>query len=116
MNQVGEQLEKRLNRHLPVLLNQAERDDVGSIYKHPGLGVILGKILFGHYQQEMAGIHDIAVDDPDRITKLAATCAVADAMKMTIELLKRELDQNWLILQNQEKERQMKANEGGKTQ
>ena len=78
--------------------------------------VLVDKILRGHALQQREMIHEVALDDADRITKLSAICAVADAMKLTFELVRRELDYNWRMLQEEEEQRAKEAeNETEKT-
>ena len=91
-----------MKQHAPIKLNSAERVDLGSITKHPGMEVLLKKILAGHVQQQLEMIHDVQPDDPDRTSKLDGIGAVAFAMKLTEQLLLRELEENWKYLLQQE--------------
>ena len=108
-----------MEMHLPMKLGPTERVDLASITKHPGMTVLVDKILRGHALQQREMIHEVALDDADRITKLSAICAVADAMKLTLELVRRELDYNWRMLQEEEERRAKEAaaeNETERTQ
>lgn len=98
-----------MKKHDPVKLTQAERMDIASITKHPGMAAVIDRILGQHYDQQMAMIHTVQIDDADRIVKISAICAVADAMKLNIECLKQELQLNWEILAKQEYDRNEKG-------
>lgn len=91
-----------MKKHEPIELTSAERIDLASITKHPGMGVIQ-KILKGHVDQQLAMVFDVQPDDPDRTTKLDGIGSVAYAMKLTHELFTNEVKRNWEILQREEK-------------
>jgi hypothetical protein len=91
-----------MKQHDPIKLTPTERSDLGSITKHPGLTVLIERIIGGHAEQQLQQIHTVQPDDPDRSTKLDGIGAVAFAMKLTYEMAKREIEFNWKILQEQE--------------
>ena len=92
-----------LSEHVPVILNSVERMDLGSISKHPGMAVLLDKIMRGHAQQQLHMIYDVKPEDPDRVTKLNAISATAYAMNEFEKWIRLELEQNWKILAAKEK-------------
>jgi hypothetical protein len=89
-------------KHDPVQLTQTERWELRQITKTPGLAVLVDRIMGGHLDFQYKAIHTIAIDDPERMTKLSAICAVSDAMKLNLELVKREIERNWNITSNAE--------------
>jgi hypothetical protein len=95
--------------HDPIKLTPAERADLGSISRHPGMIVLIEKILAGHTQQQLEMIHTVQPDDPQRVSKLDGISAVAFAMKLTLELVRREVDFNWRTLQGEEETRERAA-------
>jgi hypothetical protein len=105
-----------MKQHDPIKLNATERSDLGSITKHPGMVVLVDKILAGHAQQQLEQIHTVQPDDPDRVTKLDGISAVAFAMKLTLELVRKELNLNWRTLQEEESRTREAKNEAEKTQ
>ena len=107
-----------MKKHDPIKLSPTERVDLGSITKHPGLSVLVDKIIAGHAQQQLEMIHTVEPDDPERVTKLDAISATAYAMKLTHELVKREIELNWKNLLEEEERRVREAaeNETEKTQ
>ena len=54
-------------------------------------------------------VHNVQPDDPDRVTKIDGICAVANGMKLMLELARKELDLNWRTLQAQEEQRAREA-------
>jgi hypothetical protein len=90
-----------MKQHDPIKLSPAERSDLGSITRHPGMAVV-DKILAEHVQKALEQVHEVQPDDPDRTTKLDGIGSVAFAMKMTLELLRKEIHRNWQILQQEE--------------
>ena len=97
-----------MKAHKPIELTPAERLDLASITKHPGMLVLVDKILESHVKEELHSIYEVQLDDPERVTKLDAICASAYAMKLTLELIRGELVRNWNILAKQEEERKAK--------
>lgn len=95
--------------HLPTKLSPPERVDLASITKHPGMEVLLNKILETHVAQQLDRIHKVKLDDPDRVVKLDAICSVAHAMRLTAEIVKMEIAHNWKILEDEEKARRRAA-------
>lgn len=91
-----------MKQHDPIKLGPTDRVDLASITKHPGMVVLVEKILAAHVKQQLEMVHDVQPDDPNRITKIDGICAVANGMKLTLELVRRELDFNWRTLQEQE--------------
>jgi hypothetical protein len=87
---------------LPIILSPNERADLGSVQKHPGVVVLIEKIMKGHAQQMLAQIHTIELDDPARTAKLDAICSVAYAMQKSLDLVRRELQRNWDTLRQEE--------------
>jgi hypothetical protein len=59
-------------------------------------------------------VHDVQPDDPHRVTKIDGICAVANGMKLTLEIVRATLKRNWETLQ-QEEERARAQNESEKT-
>jgi hypothetical protein len=104
--------------HKPTPLTNAERNDLAAITKHPGMEVLIGKILEQHARQQLERIHKIPLDDAARVTKLDAICSVAQAMRLTTEIAKMELAHNWKTLEDAENARREKGkkNEKGKSQ
>lgn len=102
----------------PIKLDPGERIELASVQKHPGVaGVLIGKILEGHVNQALLKIYEVEPDDPDRTVKIEAISAVAYAMKLSRDLVKRELDRNWKIVMDEEEKRKkaaQKASEANK--
>lgn len=92
-----------LKDHIPIILSQPERMDLGSITKHPGMMVLLDKIVRGHAQQQLHLIYKVPPDDANRVTKLDAISSTAYAMNLFEECIRQELQRNWDILAAQEK-------------
>lgn len=97
-----------MKQHDPIKLSPTERSDLGSITKHPGMTVLVEKIIAGHAQQQLEQIHSVQPDDPARVTKLDGIGAVAFAMRLTLELVRKEIDLNWRTLQAEEEARKPK--------
>jgi hypothetical protein len=95
-----------MEKHNPVPLTATERVDLGSITRHPGMTVLLEKIIGTHMRGQLEMVHNVQPDDPHRVTKIDGICAVANGMKLTYELAKREIERNWKILEEQEVQRQ----------
>ena len=94
-----------MEKHEPIYykkLTPAERGDMASITKHPGMDVVLEKIMKGHAHQQLLQIMDVPPDDPDRVPKLAAISSTAYAMQLFYELVKQELELNFRALQQEE--------------
>jgi hypothetical protein len=102
--------------HKAVPLNPAERADLASITKHPGMEVLIGKILETHVKQQMERVHAIKLDDEHRLTKLDAVCSLAQAMRLTAEIIKMEILNNWAHLEAAELARSAAKNETEMTQ
>ena len=98
-----------MEKHNPTKLTPIQRVDLGSITKHPGMAVLLDAILGKHLREQLEMVHNVQPDDPYRVTKIDGICAVANGMKLAAELLKRELDFNWRILEDEEKQRKREA-------
>jgi len=94
-----------MKQHDPIKLSPTERSDLGSITKHPGMVVLVEKIMAGHVQQQLEQVHSVQPDDPARVTKLDGIGAVAFAMKLNLELVRKEIDLNWRMLQEAEEAR-----------
>jgi hypothetical protein len=106
-----------MKKHDPIKLNPAERTDLASITKHPGMTVLVERIVEGHVNQQLAMIFDVQPDDADRVTKLSAIAETAYAMELFSKLVQDELARNWGILQQEEESRARAAkNEAEKTQ
>lgn len=105
-----------MEKHKEIKLNATERSDLGAVQKHPGVQVLVERIIAGHAQQQLEQIHTVQPDDPNRVTKLDGISAVAFAMKLNLELVRQELDYNWKILQAQEERAKAVKNESEKTQ
>lgn len=100
-----------MEKHSPTKLTPTQRVDLGSITKHPGMFVLLDAIVQKHLREQLEMVHNVQPDDPNRITKIDGICAVANGMKLTLELMRRELDYNWRILEEEEVARKKQANE-----
>ena len=87
---------------MPVVLTQAERMDLASITKHPGMNVLVDRIVDVHVRQSLEQIHGVQPDDPDRTSKLDGIGTVSFGMKLLSEAVKSELKRNWDILAKQE--------------
>jgi hypothetical protein len=98
-----------VKKHVPIKLGPTERVDLGSITKHPGMTVLLERIGKGHADQQLLSVLDVEPDDPERVVKIDAISSVAYAMKLFLELLRKEVVLNWEFLQQQEVERQKEA-------
>jgi 23S rRNA maturation-related 3'-5' exoribonuclease YhaM len=77
--------------------------DLASITKHPGMVVLLDKLIRGHAQQQLHKIYEVKPEDPDRVTKLDAISSTAYAMNKMEEYIRRELEENWDLLARKEK-------------
>lgn len=98
-----------MEKHSPTKLSPTQRVDLGSITKHPGMTVLLEAIVTKHLREQLEMVHNIQPDDPNRVVKIDGICAVANGMKLTLELMRRELDYNWRILEDEEKQRKREA-------
>lgn len=106
-----------MQKHDPIKLTPNERIELGSISRHPGMAILLEKILATHVRQQLEMVHSVQPDDPDRITRIDGICAVANGMKLAYELLLKEIDLNWRTLQAEEEQRKIEAkNEKGEAQ
>lgn len=94
-----------MEKHNPVPLTGTERTDLASITRHPGMTVLIEKIIGTHMRGQLEMVHNVQPDDPYRVTKIDGICAVANGMKLTYELAKAEVERNWRILQEQEEAR-----------
>jgi hypothetical protein len=94
---------------LPIVLSPNERADLGSVQRHPGVVLLVEKIMKGHAQQALHQVYDVELDDPDRLTKIDAICAVAHAMQKSLDLVRRELDRNIKILTQEEEKARKEA-------
>lgn len=88
--------------HKPTPLSPAERADLASITQHPGMWVLIGKILEAHARQQVDRIHTVSLADADRSTKIEAICSVAQGMTLTAEVVKMEIMHNWKTIQDAE--------------
>ena len=98
--------------HEPIYfkkLSPAERADLGSITKHPGMDVFLEKILKGHCDQQLLQIMEVPPDDPNRQVKLNAISETAYSMQLFLELARQELGLNWKYLEAEELRRHKEA-------
>ena len=98
-----------MEKHNPTKLTPTQRVDLASITKHPGMTVLLDAILGKHLREQLEMVHNVQPDDPYRVTKIDGICAVANGMKLAAELLRRELDYNWRILEEEEVARKKAA-------
>lgn len=89
-----------------IPLSPVERTDLASVQRHPGVAVLVEKILATHARQQLEAVHDVQADDPDRVTKIDGICSVANGLKLALELLRREMDLNRRIFEQAEVERQ----------
>jgi hypothetical protein len=96
-------------KHKPITLNPAQRADLGSITRHPGMDVLVEVIMAGHLRQQEEAVHQIAPDDPDRIKKIDAICSVSYAMKLNLDLVRQELHSNWMRLESAAAQARLKA-------
>jgi hypothetical protein len=85
------------------MLSAVERMDLGSITKHPGMVVLLDKLIRGHAQQQLHKIYEVKPEDPDRVTKLNAISSTAYAMNELEKWIRQELQHNWDVLAKKEK-------------
>ena len=95
--------------HMPTPLSPAERMDLASITSHPGMSVLVGKIIETHVKQQMDEIHKVKLNDADRLVKLDAICALAQAMRLTAEIIKMEIAHNFKTLADAEEARAREA-------
>jgi hypothetical protein len=91
-----------MEKHVAVILSPAEQADLGSITKHPGMHILVEKVMKGHVDQRLHQIYDVPLDDRDRITKLAAISASAVAMGDFLDFVRKELYENWKVLEQRE--------------
>lgn len=97
----------------PAPLNAVERMQLGSIQRHPGMGVLVEKIMGYHAKEQLQLIYTVMPDDPDRVTKLDAISSVAFAMQLHLDLIRDELKRNLAWIENEEKQRLREGKKNG---
>ena len=99
-----------MKKHDPIYktLGPQKKTDLASITRHPGMAVLIEDLARGHLKQQLNQIMDVDVDDPERITKLAAISATAYAMDLFIKLLEQEMGYNFKAIQDEEENQRQK--------
>jgi len=90
------------NGHKRTPLGPAERDDLAQITRHPGMDVLIERIMEGHVRAQLENVHKVKLDYADRRAKIDAICAVSTAMRLSLEIIKGELEDNWKTIQDAE--------------
>lgn len=105
-----------MKKHSPVKLTDVERADLASIVNHPGMDVVIKKIIGGHCEQQLGQIMEVDLDDADRDVKLAAISSTAYAMKLFRDLVVKEIQLNTDTLLKREEDLKRQREQQEQTQ